>query len=50
MLNPTLQARRYDANRSYVRRWVEEVDTPDYPKPIVDHAEAVAAFRSARGR
>jgi hypothetical protein len=29
---------------------VPEVGTPDYPAPIVDHAQAVAAFKQQRGR
>ena len=50
VLNPTLQAKKYDADGAYVRRWLPELETPDYPEPIVDHREAVAAFRAARGR
>jgi len=50
VLNPTLQAKKYDANGAYARRWVPELETPDYPQPIVNHREAVAAFRAARGR
>ena len=50
VLNPTLQAERYDVDRAYVRRYVDEFGTPDYPEPVVDHGEAVAAFRRARGR
>jgi deoxyribodipyrimidine photo-lyase len=49
MFNPTLQLQRYDPDLRYVRRYVEEFGTPDYPAPIVDHVEAVAAFRQARG-
>jgi deoxyribodipyrimidine photo-lyase len=50
VLNPTLQAERYDASRAYVKRWVQEIDTDDYPEPIVDHTDAVRAFRAARGK
>ena len=50
MLNPTLQQKRYDPDFAYVRRYVPEFGTPDYPEPMVDHREAVAAFRAARGR
>jgi deoxyribodipyrimidine photo-lyase len=50
VLNPTLQQKKYDADRRYVRRWVPELETPDYPEPIVDHREAVGRFRAARGR
>jgi deoxyribodipyrimidine photo-lyase len=50
MLNPTLQLQRYDPDETYVKRYVEEYGTEDYPAPIVDHKEAVAAFRAARGK
>jgi deoxyribodipyrimidine photo-lyase len=50
MLNPTLQLERYDPDLRYVKKYVEEYDTADYPEPIVDHKEAVAAFRAARGK
>jgi deoxyribodipyrimidine photo-lyase len=56
VLNPTLQARRFDPDGAYVRRWVPElIDVPDehvlepwtasrpprgYPGPILDHAAA----------
>jgi deoxyribodipyrimidine photo-lyase len=50
MFNPTLQQERYDPELSYVRRFVPEYGTGDYPPPIVDHKEAVAAFRAARGK
>jgi deoxyribodipyrimidine photo-lyase len=50
VLNPTLQAQRHDPDRTYVRRWVPEVDTSDYPPPIIDHKDAVRALRAARGR
>jgi deoxyribodipyrimidine photo-lyase len=48
MLNPTLQQQRYDPDFAYVRKYVPEFGTPDYPPPMVDHREAVAAFRAAR--
>ena len=56
ILNPTLQAKKYDPTGAYVRQWVPELaevpdaflhepwraDRPpaDYPAPLVDHAEA----------
>jgi deoxyribodipyrimidine photo-lyase len=60
VFNPTAQARRFDPHGAYVRRWVAEladVDDPlapdrrtsGYPTPIVDHRDAVAAFRARRG-
>lgn len=52
IFNPTAQERKFDPDRAYVQRWVAEVDTPAYPRPIVDHAEAraisLAAFARAR--
>ncbi len=66
VFNPTTQGRKFDADGSYVRRWVPEladvparelhepVDVPGYPAPIVDHAaerkEALARYEEARGR
>jgi deoxyribodipyrimidine photo-lyase len=71
MLNPMLQAERYDPNGDYVRRYVDELrdiegpavhqpwvlgpdarptSSKDYPDPIVEHREAVAAFRTHRGK
>jgi deoxyribodipyrimidine photo-lyase len=50
ILNPTLQLERYDPDARYVKRYVEEYGTDDYPAPIVDHKQAVQAFRAARGK
>jgi deoxyribodipyrimidine photo-lyase len=50
VLNPMLQAKKYDARGAYVHRWLPEVDSPDYPPPMIDHAEAVGRFKAARGR
>jgi deoxyribodipyrimidine photo-lyase len=50
MLNPTLQLERYDPDETYVRRYVEEYGTDAYPAPIVDHKQAVAAFKAARAK
>ena len=35
-----LQAEKFDPDQCYVRKWVPELGTPQYPKPIVDHAVA----------
>ncbi|HWA64028.1 MAG TPA: deoxyribodipyrimidine photo-lyase, partial [Caulobacteraceae bacterium] len=56
IFNPTAQGERFDPDGAYVRRWVPEVAAlpaslahqpwraakppPDYPPPLVDHAEA----------
>ena len=37
VFNPLLQAEKFDPEQEYVRRWVPELDTKDYPQqPIVD--------------
>jgi deoxyribodipyrimidine photo-lyase len=64
VFNPTVQSRRFDPDGTYVRRYVPElrsvrdasIHDPDdatrracgYPLPIVDHREAVAAYRSSQ--
>ncbi len=44
VFNPVAQQRRYDPNLTYCRRWVPELDTAAYPKPLVDHARASEEF------
>ncbi len=34
------QAKRFDPERKYILKWVPEVDSPSYPKPIVDYKMA----------
>jgi deoxyribodipyrimidine photo-lyase len=64
VFNPIRQARRFDPDGAYVRRWVPELEAVDgadvhepwrldrhprdYPLPIVDHAVAVSRFLEAR--
>ena len=42
IFNPAEQARRFDPDGAYVRRWLPELGTSGYPAPIVDHAAARA--------
>ena len=37
IFNPAAQAKRFDPKGEYIRRWVPEIDTPEYPQPIVVH-------------
>jgi deoxyribodipyrimidine photo-lyase len=37
IFNPRLQTEKFDKELKYIRRWVPELDSFDYPKPIVDH-------------
>jgi deoxyribodipyrimidine photo-lyase len=64
VFNPLRQAERFDPTGGYIRRYVPELDglsprdahdpPPEvraergYPPPVVDHADAVAAYRSRR--
>ena len=49
IFNPYAQADKFDRDRKYIRRWVPEYDTPDYPAPMIDHktarARALTVFR-----
>lgn len=38
VFNPTTQCEKFDPAGEYIRRWVPELDSGDYPEPIVDHA------------
>ncbi|MXM65509.1 deoxyribodipyrimidine photo-lyase [Streptomyces sp. HUCO-GS316] len=62
VLNPLVQARRFDPRGAYAHRWLPELRTTDamhlpdavrreagYPTPIVDLAEATARFKRLRG-
>ena len=40
VFNPELQMKKFDPDHKYVRAWVPEYNTDDYPKPIVEHKEA----------
>jgi deoxyribodipyrimidine photo-lyase len=48
VLNPTLQLKTHDPAGVYVRRWVEELDTPRYPSPIVDHKTAIQLWKASK--
>ncbi len=40
VFNPTLQTERFDPKFEYIKKWVPEFGTENYPKPIVDHTLA----------
>jgi deoxyribodipyrimidine photo-lyase len=40
IFNPSAQAAKFDPESAYIRRWVPEMGTREYPPPIVDHAQA----------
>ncbi len=54
VFNPELQRTKFDPDAEYVRRWVPEYGTPDYPEPMVDLAQsrkdALAAYDHLKGQ
>lgn len=52
VFNPELQRTKFDRHGDYVRRWVPEWDSADYPEPVVDLAEsrraALAAYETVK--
>lgn len=40
VFNPSLQEEKFDPDRVYIKKWIPEIDSSDYPKPIVEHTMA----------
>lgn len=40
VFNPDSQEKKFDPDHKYIKRWIPEFGTRDYPKPMVDHTEA----------
>lgn len=53
VFNPALQTKKFDPELIYIRKWVPEVNTDRYPKPIVEHTFArnrvLEAYKKALG-
>jgi deoxyribodipyrimidine photo-lyase len=51
IFNPELQAQKFDPDFEYIRKWVPEYGTPEYPQPIIEHkfARNRAIQRYAQG-
>jgi deoxyribodipyrimidine photo-lyase len=51
IFNPSEQIKKFDAKYEYIKKWVPEFGTPEYPLPMVDHAKArlrtLAAYKEA---
>jgi deoxyribodipyrimidine photo-lyase len=51
VFNPRLQTEKFDKDLKYIRKWIPELDSLEYPKPIVVHEEArvrvLAAYAKA---
>ncbi len=37
VFNPYEQTRKFDPNKEYIKRWIPELETADYPKPVIEH-------------
>ncbi len=42
VFNPITQLLKFDKEMLYVRKWIPEIETPEYPEPIIEHAAARA--------
>ncbi len=40
VFNPYIQTEKFDSERKYIRKWVPEFESLDYPTPIVEHNAA----------
>jgi deoxyribodipyrimidine photo-lyase len=53
IFNPTLQAEKFDPKLEYIKKWVPELATENYPKPMVEHAfareRALKVYKEALG-
>ena len=51
IFNPELQAKKFDPNNEYIKKWVPEFKSTEYPTRIVDHkmarARALKVYKAA---
>jgi deoxyribodipyrimidine photo-lyase len=40
IFNPYAQARKFDPEQLYIKRWIPEYNSKNYPNPIIDHTFA----------
>lgn len=40
IFNPSMQISRFDNKLEYIKKWVPEVDSFEYPKPMINYSEA----------
>ena len=40
VFNPALQTKKFDPDLVYIKKWIPELNTDKYPKPIVEHTFA----------
>jgi deoxyribodipyrimidine photo-lyase len=53
VFNPTLQQQKFDKEFKYIKKWVKEFGTEDYPEPIIEHTFArnrvIAVYKKTVG-
>ena len=51
VFNPTTQIDKFDKQRQYIKKWVPEFESSDYPEPMVEHKmareRAIATYKEA---
>jgi deoxyribodipyrimidine photo-lyase len=47
VFNPELQTQRFDPDHNYIKKWVPEFESNEYPEPLVDHKFARDRFLKA---
>lgn len=51
IFNPIIQAKKFDADFRYIRKWIPEIGTENYAQPIIEHSyarqRALDVFKSA---
>lgn len=54
IFNPMLQTQKFDPELKYIKKWIPELNTPDYPRPVVEHniarQRALKVYSEALGR
>ena len=40
IFNPQSQSEKFDKDKEYIKQWIPEYDTKDYPERMIDHKEA----------
>ena len=50
VFNPQLQLEKFDPDKLYVKHWLPEFESADYPKPIVDQKAAKDKVMAAYGK
>lgn len=54
VFNPQSQTEKFDKDLKYIKKWVPEYGTPDYPEPMVEHkfarVRAIDTYKTSLGR